>query len=124
MHSTQLWEHYPELFQEFGKLKEFQIKLHNCVSISLSYEKKVAAALETLGKQEIIERVEGPMPYASPVVIIPKTDGDVRICLDMRLLNKAIQREWLPSPIVDDLINSLNGATNFFIYEQDTINCN
>ena len=64
-------------------------------------------------KQDIIERVEGPTPYVSPLVVIPKKDGDVRLCVDMCLPNKAIQRERHPTPTVDDLITSLNGATMF-----------
>ena len=35
------------------------------------------------------------------------------LCFDMRMLNKAIQRERHPSPTVDDLVDALNGATRF-----------
>ena len=62
-------------------------------------------------KQDIIERVEGPTPYVSPLVVIPKKDRDVRLCVDMRLPNKAIQRERHPTHTVDDLVTSLNGVT-------------
>ena len=46
-------------------------------------------------------------------MVIPKKNGDVRLCVDMRLPNKAIQRERHPSPTVDDLVDALNGATTF-----------
>ena len=68
MNSKQLRERYSDLFQDIGKLKDFQVKLHidtsippdcaNCASTSIPHEKKVAAALETLERQDIIERVE------------------------------------------------------------------
>ena len=33
---------------------------------------------------DIIEEVpEGPTEWVSPLVVIPKNDGDVRICIDM-----------------------------------------
>ena len=54
-----------------------------------------------------------PTSYVSPIVAIPKKDGSVQICVDMRIPNKAIQRERQPSPTVDDLIYSLNGAKMF-----------
>ena len=49
----------------------------------------------------------------SPLVIIPKRNGEVRLCIDMRMANRAILRERHPSPTVDDLMHSLNGATVF-----------
>ena len=43
----------------------------------------------------------------------PEKNGDVRICVDTRMANKAIDRERHPTPTVDDLIHTLNGATVF-----------
>ena len=43
----------------------------------------------------------------------PKKDGDVRICVDMRVANRAIVRERHPMPTIDDLTHTLNGATVF-----------
>ena len=62
---------------------------------------------------DIKETVAGPTPWISPLVIIPKNDGTVRLCVDMRMANRAIQHERHPSPTVDDLINELNGAQAF-----------
>ena len=70
-------------------------------------------SLTTWKKQGIIERVLGPTPWISPLVIIPKKSGGVRICVDMRAPNKAIHRERHPSPTIDDLIHTLNGAKVF-----------
>jgi len=66
-----------------------------------------------LEQEGIIEKVEGPTPWVSPLVVIPKKNGDVRLCVDMRMPNQAIQRERHPSPTVDDLVDALNGATTF-----------
>ena len=66
--------------------------------------------LETKG---IIERVEGPTPWVSLLVVTPKRNGEVRLCIDMRMANQAIRRERHPMPTVDDLVHTLNGATVF-----------
>ena len=63
----------------------------------------------------IIERVPDnkATPWVSPIVAVPKKDGQVRICVDMRLLNEAIRRLRHPIPTVNDISLSLNGAQNF-----------
>ena len=47
----------------------------------------VEKELERLGRLDIIERVEGPTPWISPIVVVPKKSGEVRICVDMREAN-------------------------------------
>ncbi len=55
----------------------------------------------------------GPTPCVSPIVVVPKKSGEVRICVDMREANKAVQREKHVMPTLDELIADLNGATKF-----------
>ena len=69
--------------------------------------------LSNLEQQGIIEKVNGPTPWVSPLVVTPKKDEDVRICVDMRVANRAIVRERHPMPTIDDLTHTLNGATVF-----------
>ena len=76
---------------------------------------KVAAELKRLEENDIIEVATGPTPWISPIVAAPKPKNpdEVRVCVDMRLPNCAIRRERHPSPTVDDIIHSLNGAKTF-----------
>ena len=76
--------------------------------IPFHLRKKVEQELNNLEQQGIIEKVNGPTPWVSPLVVIPKKNGDVRLCVDMRMANKAIERECHPAPTVDDLIHTLN----------------
>ena len=47
-------------------------------------------------------------------MIAPKPNkDDVRICVDMRRVNEAIQREKLPIPTVDEVLGEMNGNTVF-----------
>ena len=61
--------------------------------IPFHLRKKVSTELKKLEEQDIIEKVEGPTPWVSPLVVIPKKNGNVRLCVDMRMPNQAIQRE-------------------------------
>ena len=77
----------------------------------------VEKELERLERLDIIERVEGPTPWISPIVVVPKKSREVRICVDMREANKAVKREKHLMPTIDDLIADLNGATYFSTLE-------
>ena len=73
----------------------------------------MTAKVNELLENDIIERVEGPTTWISPVVVAPKPSGDIRLCVDMRRANEAIIRERLPIPTVDEVLESLNGSTVF-----------
>ena len=60
-----------------------------------------------------VEDVKGPTPWISPLVVVPKPNGNVRLCVDMRRVNEAILRERHSNLTVDDVIHALNGATMF-----------
>lgn len=121
----QLVQQYPNVFKGIGKLKGYEAILHIDQAVQLQsvaqparkipfhMRKKVSAELKKLEQQNIIERVEGPTPWISLLVVIPKKNGEIRLCVDMRMPNKAIRRECHPSPTIDDLIHVLNGATHF-----------
>ena len=56
---------------------------------------------------------DSPTEWVSPLVVVPKTDGDVRICVDMRRANSAIERERHPIPTIEEVLYDLNGSTVF-----------
>lgn len=48
--------------------------------------------------------------YASLVVVVKKKDGNSRICIDYRKLNKVIEKNRFPLPIIEDQIDQLKDA--------------
>ena len=103
---------FPECSKGVGKLKCFQVKLHIDESVKPDVQKlrpppyglmdKMEQKLEELVECDIIEPVEGPIPWVSPVLVVPKPSGDIRLCVDMRKANEAIVRERHPIPTVDE----------------------
>ncbi|CAC5382066.1 unnamed protein product [Mytilus coruscus] len=77
-----LCKKYKDIFHGFGKLKDTQMKIHidNTVKpivqphrrIPFHIKKQVEAKLERLERLYIIERVHGPTPLVSPIVVAPK----------------------------------------------------
>ena len=123
--AEQLVDSHPELFTGIGKLKDFQVRLHidpdvqpTCQPhrrVPFHIRQKVEAELQKLENDDIIEKMTGPTPWVSPIVTPPKPkDPDkVRICVDMRQANMAIQRERHLKPTMDDVIHELNGTRVF-----------
>ncbi len=48
--------------------------------------------------------------WCSPVVIVPKKDGSLRVCIDFRKLNAQSQFDAYPMPRVDDLLERIERA--------------
>jgi hypothetical protein len=46
--------------------------------------------LADLVKQDIIEPVQGATDWLHPIVVVPKKDGAIRMCVDLTKLNKYI----------------------------------
>ena len=49
-------------------------------------------------------------PWISPVVLVKKKDGSLRMCIGFRALNKYTAKDPYPLPRVDDLTNRISGC--------------
>lgn len=61
----------------------------------------------------MISRVEGPTVWCAGMVLAPKADGRVRICVDLTKLNKNVCRERHILPSVEQTLAQLGGAKIF-----------
>ena len=56
---------------------------------------------------------ESASNYASPLVLVRKKSGELRMCVDYRKLNEATKKDNYPIPRIDELIAELSGAEVF-----------
>jgi hypothetical protein len=49
-------------------------------------------------------------PYAAPIVMVRKSDGSIRVCIDYRAINERTVKDSFPLPRIDDLIDQLREA--------------
>ena len=52
-------------------------------------------------------------PWASPVTLVKKKDGDIRFCVDMRKVNDVTVKDKFPLPRIDDMLAALSGCKYF-----------
>ena len=115
MTARKIYEEYPDLFTGGGKLKNCQVKLHIDKSVQpiaqphrrvpFHLRKKLEAELQALEDADIIEKVDGPTPWVSPIVVAPKPKNPekIRVCVDMRIpirpsnVNATLHQPWMIS---------------------------
>ncbi len=71
----------------------------------------VQSELEAMLEMGVIE--ESYSDWASPIVLVPKTDGSVRFCVDYRKVNAVLKFDAYPMPRVDELLDRL-GTARFY----------
>nr|XP_055029293.1 uncharacterized protein LOC129418561 [Misgurnus anguillicaudatus] len=71
----------------------------------------VKAHINQLLEARIIR--ESCSPYASPIVLVKKKDGSLRMCVDYRHLNSKTRKDAFPLPRIEETLDSLAGACWF-----------
>ena len=115
---------YPTLFSGLGQMKgqEYDIKLtENVTPFAINVSRQVPIPLRQRTEQElqrmerngVISRVDEPTEWCAPMVVTPKSNDKVRVCVDLTQLNRYVQRENHPLPTIDTTFSKLVGAKFF-----------
>ena len=120
---TSVFERCPSVFSGLGNLGdeyEIQLKpdakpyaLHTPRSVPLPLRDKVRKELERMESLGVISKVDEPTEWCAGMVVVPKKNGTLRICVDLKPLNESVLREIHPLPKVDETLAQLHGATVF-----------
>ena len=115
---------YPNLVKDsIGVMKEINghLSLKNDAKpvflkarpVPYSLRTKVEDELTHLEKAGIITPVTWSN-WATPIVVVPKPDGSVRLCDDFKVtLNPALNVDKYPLPLVEDIFAALGGSSIF-----------
>ena len=101
---------------------EMKIVLNNSTPIyfrprRLSYAER--CSVKTIIKGLLDEGIIRPSTseYASPIVLVKKKNGDMRMCVDYREINKITQKDSYPLPLIEDCIDYLSGKCIFTVLD-------
>lgn len=76
---------------------------------------KVREMVQTLMDDGTIRNSHSP--YASPIVLVQKKNGDTRMCIDYRALNRITVRDHYPLPLIDDCLDYLTNKKIFSLID-------
>ena len=119
-----LKEKYKDIFSpELGKLKDIKAKLHlkdnatpkfvKARPVPYALKPKIDKELDHLVERGILEKVSYS-DWATPIVPVPKPNGNVRICGDFKVtLNPVLEVDKYPLPRTDDIFASLSQGQMF-----------
>ncbi len=80
---------------------------HRPYHMPLTKRKSVDDTIDQLLNEDIIVPVSSP--WASPMTLVPKKDGDFHLCTDLHRLNAQTVKNKYPLPVMGDLFNQLVG---------------
>ncbi|KAL5861508.1 hypothetical protein ACOSQ4_002804 [Xanthoceras sorbifolium] len=119
-----LLEEYAEVFSEPKSLPPHRKQDHKIPLIAGCSPVNVRNYRHPYVQKNEIERIVREMldsgiirhsnsPFSSPILLVKKKDGTWRFCLDYRELNKITVKDKFPIPLIDELLDELNGAKVF-----------
>lgn len=88
-------------------LKDNQLIQFGPRRLSFADKLKVRETLDDLLDRGIIRNSKSE--YSSPIVLTRKKNGEVRMYVDYRALNKVIARDNYPLPVIEDQLDTLRG---------------
>ena len=124
--TDQLIDEFEDVFKGQGCIQgEYSIQIkpevspvvHAARKVPVALREKVQEELNRMEKLNIITKVDEPTEWVNSMVVVPKPNGAVRICLDPKDLNAAIKREHYKMPTLDEITCQLAGARWFTLLD-------
>ena len=119
----QLVNEYSNIFDRIGQFTcEYYFILHLDAEpvvhphrrVPMALREKVQQELDRMVEVKIIAKVTKPTDWVNRKVLVEKKrNGNLRICLDPRDLNKAIKRPYYQVPPLDNVTGKLSNARHF-----------
>ena len=103
--SIEFVEEFPEVFKGLGKIKGDPVRIElkdGATPYHLSAPRRVVLPLldslkEELNRMEelgVIRKIDKPTEWCHPIVVVPKANNKLRICIDLTKLNEQVKGEY------------------------------
>ena len=100
-HTMGLIEKLDDVSEDIGTMKGDHVKItlrDDARRIPFPLVPKVKEELDRLEKLGVIMKITTSSDWCAPIVLVVKKNGNVRICVDLKRLNKAVKREHYMLP--------------------------
>ena len=117
---------YDDIFNGLGKMPgkcHIDVKesvppvVHAARKVPYSMKNKLKVELDRLEQMEVIEKVTHPTDWVNNLVVIEKSNGNIRVCLDPGDLNKAIRRPHHRAPTGREIADKLANEKLFSVFD-------
>ena len=81
--------------------------------VPIALKDKLKHELNRLEQQGVIKKTQGPTDWVLPLVLVQKSNGDLRICMDPLRLNQYVKREHFHLPERSEIQSEMAGAKYF-----------
>ena len=119
----EIQQEFPALFEGLGNLGEpYSVRLKDDAkphaiytprNVPIPLRERVKEELTKMEKAGVISKVSEPTEWCAGMVVVPKSSGSLRICVDLKPLNESVLREVYPIPTVTNTLAHLAGAKRF-----------
>ncbi|XP_055634095.1 uncharacterized protein K02A2.6-like [Toxorhynchites rutilus septentrionalis] len=109
-----------EKVEPFACIKDVEVHIHMQPDIKpivqpvrrlpIPLEAEVNQKLDDMLSRDIIEQKTGPTTWVSPLVVVAKANGGLRLCVDFRRVNQGVLREHHPMPVIEQILARLGGG--------------
>ncbi len=104
--STHLVKHHINVDRRARPVKQRCRRL-----LPLRKEAFVETEVKRFLEEDMVEEADGP--WASPIVVVKKGDGEDRMCIDYRAVNDVTEKDAFPLPRIEDCFQGMAGAKYF-----------
>lgn len=83
--------------------------------VPLAFAEQEKKAVEELLAKGVIRK--STSPWASPIVLVKKKNGQIRPCVDYRRVNQLVKPDGFPLPRIQDCLDAVAGSTLFSTFD-------
>ena len=123
-----LLDKYKDVFKSDGQLHEMSgtpMKIflrENATPFALSSPRQIPFSYRNLVKDELHKQVKAgviapvtePTDWVHPLVVIPKPNGGIRLCVDFQKLNQHVRRPYYPTKTPSEAVSNINPSSKYF----------
>lgn len=91
------------------KIKPHKKFIRKSYPVPMIYRERNRTAIQEMEEAKIIEKSDSD--YCSPLRIVVKSDGTIRVCLDARYINEIIESDHEVPPFISEVMQKFHGVT-------------